>query len=275
MFYSLGKIIVDKYLGNIIFTNRKYKCEIISHSFNSFYCILNKFRPIVFHNGVKESANHLTAVFLSGIPDFFYTKKFFMINNGIFLLYSDELRLEKEISNSYYLKDIQYKEINLDNIQLLFQFIKSRSFDFEENGSFYLRKMSDCFKNNDPERFYNTLCSFSGMGYGLTPASDDFIMGVILILKIFLNSKFLAENWEIPFKNIYYSVSKKTNIFSAYYIFLCLIGVLGKWQYDILKTFENSGLFDFDYIEKLKFGHSSKYDFLYGVYFALKLLFNN
>ena len=122
--------------------------------------------------------------------------------------------------------------------------------------------------NQDRLAFSNALCDFLGLGPGLTPSGDDFILGWLFILRLY-NVKHLPYISNVIADNL-----SLTNDISAAMLKNALSG---RFNLNLIKTAEllkkiNPACFEesISGIFKLEnYGHSSWQDCLLGVFTAL------
>ncbi|MEG0240414.1 DUF2877 domain-containing protein [Anaerorhabdus sp.] len=108
-----------------------------------------------------------------------------------------------------------------------------------------------------------------GVGIGLTPSSDDFLVGVLLALYLNCQNRNRNELYEAIAKRIQVICIGKTTKVSEYYI---INACRGYFDLDILCIVEDlkKDSWNFDTFMKVKnHGHSSGIDFLVGFYLSL------
>ncbi|HAJ69927.1 MAG: DUF2877 domain-containing protein [Alkalibacterium sp.] len=109
-----------------------------------------------------------------------------------------------------------------------------------------------------------------GRGKGLTPSGDDILSGFIMIRKSFLEKDNFQEYVKEKLK-----VQKTTDISEAYYNAL-FSGYVSSLFLTFLSAFETNETLNTNQLIKLigKYGHTSGYDTLLGMYLGLQSLIN-
>jgi len=281
------QISIEKHIHNLLFTKRRYDCKVISRSNHAIYIQLNKskiitlFRyqvPQYYAKLINVNPNPITAVFIDKLPDFFIENDEFEVCGG--KLYTvgapHVVPLQYKLHKTKNIKSIKFKKLNKEYIDQINSYLKNapdegmKSLDVPSTAWGQARvKLLRNFTMPDPsnpDKFFDALCEIAGAGPGLTPSTDDFICGVISVLKIL--------NYKIPFMKISRQILKRTTKISWYYIVLAMMGYAADWQYEILNNVgaRRSRASVPLPLQKISYGHTSGNDWLYGVNFVLKLL---
>lgn len=264
----------------LFFSNKIKGFFLLSHSKNSIFLRADNNRLVTIVSGSDKYPNPYTAVFSDGIPLFFRTNEHFTCKNGI-LNGKERITLNAILKRNLFISDINIKGTMSNNIAIMKVWLMSQTISgmneilneqktiFSEYLSPYLNHLKISWKDDSPDGFYNTLSEISGSGQGLTPASDDFIMGIIYTLNILVNSGSIHPKWRVSVLYFLRKIKYKTTELSFNLIKLCLLGFCSNWQKNIFKglgTCLNSSEFD-----KIDYGNSSGRDLLTGVYFILSL----
>lgn len=289
------QILVDKHIHNLFFTKRRYHCKVISRSNNAIYISLNNCRiitlfrcltPQSYSKLVNVNPNPVTAVFPDKFPEFFIKNDEFYVSDGKFkpVGYRHACTLQYKIRKTKNIKSIKFEKINKEYLEQISSYLKTAPLGIPKIGS----KLGT--HPNFPGKLgcvpnFDALCEIAGAGPGLTPSTDDFICGVISVLKILQNpphptlspeGRGLDLRWKIPFMKICRHILKRTTKISWYYIVLAMMGYVADWQYDVLSNVgaphpsTGSGQVVVP-LQKISYGHTSGNDWLYGAHFILKL----
>ena len=214
--------------------------------------------------GLKRRANDLDKIrliitFETKIFSFFVDVQFNYENEDFIL---DIIEYFKEVSNnrglSIILKIIEGEKIWVQNIDYKIAYNIYKNF---------LNLLDLYFKNRD-EDFSFDLKNIIGLGRGLTPSGDDFIIGAILAFHYFFNKKFFDKLFKIIFK-----ISElNTNLISFNYIKMALNGYFHNYVKEFLISLNRKSDDIILKIEKImNIGNSSGIDFLTGFFTTFKI----
>ncbi|MFH1452654.1 MAG: DUF2877 domain-containing protein [Armatimonadota bacterium] len=264
-------IVVDRHIRKLFFDPRRYSCEIISRSHRTAYVSLNNSKIVTLLAGTNEQCNPVTAVFPYRMPDFFKEKKYFHIQRG--RCYSDDkmIYLNPIDHSSKKINDIKFDPLNKQNISALNSYVKKTDFAYLDLIKINIEKMEKAWKKNNPGKFYENLTDIAGLGEGLTPSTDDFICGTILVMKLLIEAGRTEKIWNPPFLKTARVIYKKTGRISWYYIVLAMMGYVSDWQFILFEKLASDIPLKEEELENINYGHTSSKDFLCGVDFMFNL----
>lgn len=138
---------------------------------------------------------------------------------------------------------------------------------------FLIHRIDDLYANINLEnttKCIESIKGFIGVGIGLTPSSDDFLVGLILILYIECYNANKINLFETISKNIKQNCIGKTTKVSEYYLLNACDGYFDIDNLNFIRSLKG-GKWDQDLFLKVKnHGHSSGTDFLVGFYLSLE-----
>lgn len=153
-----------------------------------------------------------------------------------------ELNAETQTFNESKLKKIKTKQIKLP-------YQEKTSSIFSEKFDQYRENLLDSYRNQDFDKCSQNLVKLIGLGDGLTPCGDDYLLGLIYGLKCEENTYLLTLIKHI----LYRYVSSLTNIISKKFL---VYGLSGKFSKTIIEQ---------DWDTLLEYGHNSGYYTLLGI----------
>lgn len=127
-----------------------------------------------------------------------------------------------------------------------------------------IKKMHIAIKNNNDDEFINASYRFIGLGIGLTPSGDDFILGCLTVwkyLKSPLYDLFINNNSIEKLKG-------RSTTVSYFMLKNCMNGFVNEALLKLLKFKDEYSDMDFSLHNLLKIGSTSGTDMLIGVIFA-------
>lgn len=234
-----SKFLKDSILGNtkqtdgtilVVFDNSfilRFGMDELFH----FTCVNNNLSPFsLFVNNLPINiANNETKVC-------WHYNQFFI--GDIFI----EVNLETKTYNESKLKKIKAKQIKLPDP-------KGTSSIFSDKFNQYRENLLDSYRNNDFDKCSQNLIKLIGLGDGLTPCGDDYLLGLIYGLQCVNNSVLLTLLKHI----LYRYVSSLTNIISKKFL---ICGLAGRFSKTIVQQ---------DWETLLEYGHNSGYYTLLGI----------
>ncbi|MDD2717590.1 MAG: DUF2877 domain-containing protein [Candidatus Wallbacteria bacterium] len=271
---EIPRLKVENHLHLMLFSDRRYDCRVITRSSHAVYINLNGRSLFTLLSDSSAEPNPVTAVTGNEIPQFFMQNDNFRVSGGFFSYkqklfeFQPELVIQKKISR---IKIHNIVPTNLSTIEHwlkthseygMSSFFQSEVTEFKKIIHPQLDQLASAFRRRHWNEFFKTLVSLSGCGPGLTPATDDFICGVLFTIHA-------LECTSLPALRIIRETWKRTNRISWYYIVSSLFGYCSPWQLRILN--ELSSVLNQSTLDSIEFGHTSGSDFLFGVWFMLDL----
>ena len=153
-----------------------------------------------------------------------------------------ELNAETQTFNESKLKKIKSKLIKLPYHEKTSSIFSEKFYQYREN-------LLDSHRNQDFDKCSQNLVKLIGLGDGLTPCGDDYLLGLIYGLKCEGNNTLLTLIQHI----LYRYVSSLTNIISKKFF---VYGLNGKFSKTIIEQ---------DWDTLLQYGHNSGYYTLLGI----------
>lgn len=153
-----------------------------------------------------------------------------------------ELNTETKEYDETILKPIDINKIKLPSIN------HSQNI-FSEKFNQYRDELLISYEKNDFDKCSQCLIKFIGLGDGLTPCGDDYLLGMIYALQCVENKELITLLKHI----LYRYVSSLTNVISKKFIFHALKGRFSKI------------IIDQDWETLLRYGHNSGYYTLLGI----------
>lgn len=220
----------------MIYIEKNFKMNEKYLVYNIFNNVINLEKDGKIYSIIKEKVGKAPfSMIVDDIQFTYYLEKARKLNE----LYIDY------IENKIIFSSILKKKIINKNINLLKDYIN----DFERQDSIIEKE----FQKRRKEK---NLIEMIGLGHGLTPSGDDYIVGIMVA--------YYVQNDKIPyiFKKIVEMAHKKTNLISYNYILNAYNRLFKEEIIDLIYDLENR-----EKIEKLiSFGSSSGQDIIYGIY---------
>lgn len=127
---------------------------------------------------------------------------------------------------------------------------------------------------NDPVKAGEAAYSIAGCGIGLTPSADDFLCGVMTVLKAISIARKEAARLDPLIRSIADSASPRTNLVSATFLGEAAQGLLSRDVRQLIQSLFSSVLSQSikpSAMNVIAFGETSGTDILTGIYFGQKI----
>nr|WP_300002935.1 DUF2877 domain-containing protein [Tissierella sp.] len=188
---------------------------------------------------------------------------------------------EKNVKQYQFIKKMLEASIDEGNLKkIVLSLIENQPIEIREDDFFSVKVYSalEGFKlaveKRDIDKSLNSLFSILGLGIGLTPSGDDFIMGLMSVLLVSKrSSSFIEELLSAIKERLKESLDKTTFLSSELYFY----AVEDKYSSIFLDIFDGIKKENKDNLFKsiqvlLAMGHSSGTDTLCGIVFAMNLI---
>ncbi|PLX19746.1 MAG: hypothetical protein C0601_00855 [Candidatus Muiribacterium halophilum] len=278
---NIFEINIEKHLSRVLFRQNS-KAQVLSKTENSVFIKTDSGKFITFCCGKNKEPNPQTVVFSKKIPEFFNKNNSFYFDKIGLKSEKDRIDFRKNDFSQNHVSSIKWERINKENVKKIKNWLVNKPFEgmteifCEEESSFkiflkpFLKDLKQAFYNGNNSAFFNILTNMSGAGPGLTPATDDFICGILIVLSILNNSNLLSKEWKVPKLRILRDTKGKTNHLSWNFIKISLSGFISTWQYELLKDIEND--LKENILDNIDYGSTSGRDITTGIYFMLQLV---
>lgn len=137
-----------------------------------------------------------------------------------------------------------------------------------------LKRMSDSFVIGNVKESANCGTALLGMGIGLTPSGDDFIIGLLSVLQLFKPKNKTIIAFHNALKTSIINSSHKTTTISKGFLISACRGEFGEVFHKFYQAFssEDDEQIFLKSIDFMKIGHSSGTDSLAGIAYGLVIL---